>query len=138
MSLSASVKNAAAAADKRRGRNHTKPPKKSKVRFTQETKEHDGLLPVNHLFDQLTWVYFQDNANVSDFVNSFTNDKKTLFRYVELILLRLIIRSKKTPNKCVPILPKGGGRCTKIKWNIHGKVLENLYSDLVFALDSSI
>ena len=81
-----------------------------KVRFSEDTKKHDGLCPQNKLFE----LYFECICKKYD-VNKFLEEKKfSELEIIKILLINLIERLNSSKNKIIPLIPQGGGKCYQI------------------------
>lgn len=94
---------------------------KKQVKFTKDTKTHDGLTPIHQGFENLITSYWK---------NGYLKFDENILNNLYNLLNNVIIRSRKTPTKGVPILPKGGGEAIKVKWDIHKTELRKIKTQL--------
>ena len=91
---------------------------KKSVKFTEEVKAHDGLTCRNALLDRLVTAYFVDQREVSELdVLSLTgNDVQNILNLHEDLvdLINRINEALAEGKQCAPVLPRGGGMCTKL------------------------
>jgi len=88
------------------------------VSFSDDVKAHDGLTVRNGTFDRLISAYFVEQREISelDILNFCEQD---LARIVELHedlvdMVERINEAVQEGRSCAPVLPRGGGLCTKL------------------------
>ena len=94
-------------------------PRKSKrVVFSEEVKAHDGLTRRCAIFDELVTLYFVDQQEVSELdVLRIAGNDLTNIVHLHEDLLDMSARIQDAVNdgrQCAPVLPRGGGMCTKL------------------------
>jgi len=105
--------NASAAAAKRRSLSR-------RVTFDEETKQHDGLSTRPELLDAIVKRYFVHQREVSELdvielCEKRVNCIRDMHEDLQDIISRLEMRSaEENGTAAVPVLPRGGGMCTKL------------------------
>jgi len=102
-------------------------PRRQKVIFSAETKTHDGLKPEHEAFDELLFLFFSQCRSRNE---DYENYRRHL-PIVCVLLQSLIERSKADPEKSFHVLPCGGGRLTKVIFNVHQKWLHSFMKELL-------
>ena len=91
---------------------------KKKVSFSSEVKLHDGLTPRHYLFDKLITMYFVEQREVSELdVMAIADSEVSKILDIHEDLVDMISRIEEAladGRQCAPVLPRGGGMCTKL------------------------
>lgn len=89
-----------------------------RVSFSADVKPHDGLTPRNHTFDKLVTMYFVEQREVSE-LDVLAISGNEIARILELHedlmdMTDRINQAVAQGRQCAPVLPRGGGMCTKL------------------------
>jgi len=91
---------------------------KKTVSFAEDVKPHDGLTGRNAIFDKLISAYFVEQREISELdVLHFTGQDYTKITALHEDLTDMINRiaeAVEDGRQCAPVLPRGGGLCTKL------------------------
>lgn len=77
-----------------------------KVRFSEDTKKHDGLCPQNKLFES----YFECIYKMYDLNEFFEEKTFSEVKLLKILLINLIERLNSSETKIIPLFPQGGGK----------------------------
>ena len=81
--------------------------KRKKVRFSEDTKKHDGLEPIMQIFE----IYIYIMINHSDEIRHFlTIQSLDTINLLEKLLSDLVDRCKSSESEKIILLPRGGGK----------------------------
>jgi hypothetical protein len=88
------------------------------VSFADDVKEHDGLTTRNAIFDALITAYFVEQREISELdVLQLTGQDTCKLMQLHEDLLDMVTRindAVELGRQCAPVLPRGGGLCTKL------------------------
>lgn len=88
------------------------------VSFAEDVKDHDGLTVRNAIFDRLICAYFVEQREISE-LDILTFCGQDLAKIVELHedlvdMVERISEAVENGRQAAPVLPRGGGLCTKL------------------------
>lgn len=88
------------------------------VSFATDVKTHDGLTSRNAVFDRLISAYFVEQREISelDVINLTGQNLTTVLELHQdlLDMAQRISEAAEEGKQCAPVLPRGGGLCTKL------------------------
>ena len=88
------------------------------VSFAADAKVHDGLTTRNAIFDRLISAYFVEQREISELdILNLTGQNLTTVMELHQDLLEMAQRigdAAEEGRQCAPVLPRGGGLCTKL------------------------
>lgn len=91
---------------------------KRNVCFAEDAKEHDGLTGRSAIFDRLITAYFVEQREISELdVLNLTGQNLTTVLELHQDLMDMaqrIAEAAEDGRTCAPVLPRGGGLCTKL------------------------
>jgi hypothetical protein len=102
----------------KQARRRTQSTVRRSVCFAEDVKTHDGLTERNAIFDRLIAAYFVEQREISELdVLNLTGQNLPVVLELHQDLMDMaerISEAAEDGRQCAPVLPRGGGLCTKL------------------------